>query len=94
MAILKSVKKIIGLSGQDYLIGGTGAEDLFGLAGNDTLQGNGGDDVLSGGTGKDTAVFSGRFADYDFANPAGGLQVTHVRGSRADGSDLVLSDVE
>ena len=94
MANLKSVKKIIGLSGQDFLISGSDAESIFGLAGNDKLKGNGGNDRLYGGTGKDTALFSGKFSDYDFANPSGGLQVTHARGTRADGSDFIAKDVE
>lgn len=94
MAILKTVKKIIGLSGQDYLTGGVAAEDIYGLTGDDTLRGNGGNDRLFGGIGKDTAVFSGKFADYNFANPAGGLQVTHARGTKIDGADFVAADVE
>lgn len=94
MASLKTVKKIIGLSGQDYLTGGVTAEDIYGLTGNDTLRGNGGNDRLFGGIGKDTAVFTGKFADYNFANPAGGLQVTHARATKIDGTDFVAADVE
>lgn len=94
MASLKTVKKILGLSGQDFLTGGSSDESIYGLAGNDTLRGNGGNDALYGGVGIDTAEFSGKFADYNFANPTGGLQVTHARGTKADGSDFVASDVE
>jgi Ca2+-binding RTX toxin-like protein len=49
---------IVGLEGNDHLVGGTLADVLLGGAGNDILIGGLGDDVLSGGTGKDTFRFT------------------------------------
>jgi Ca2+-binding RTX toxin-like protein len=64
---------IQGTAGNDFLVGGNandtlnglaGNDQLYGDAGNDRLIGGGGDDWIGGGDGKDTAVFSGPFADY------------------------------
>ena len=93
MAISK-IKKIVGLSGSDYLYGTSLADYIYGLGGNDFMRGGRGNDFLYGGTGKDTPVFSGKFSDYNFSTVSGGLYVTHARGTRIDGRDFVARDVE
>ncbi|MGO6982523.1 hypothetical protein [Rhizobium leguminosarum] len=60
-----------GREGSDNLHGGAGADTLSGYSGDDVLVGGAGDDTIYGDhlgsfadSGKDTAVFSGNFADY------------------------------
>jgi hypothetical protein len=48
---------IVGLGGNDHLVGGNLADVLLGGAGNDILIGGLGNDVLSGGTGSNTFKF-------------------------------------
>ncbi|WP_210381497.1 cellulase family glycosylhydrolase [Microvirga zambiensis] len=73
-----------GLQGDDFLHGG---------ASDDTLQGGSGNDVLNGGDGTDTAVFTGRRADYTIrARNGGEFQVTDHRPN-GDGIDVV-TDIE
>ena len=48
---------LVGLGGDDHLVGGTLADVLLGGAGNDILIGGLGNDVLSGGTGSNTFKF-------------------------------------
>lgn len=86
--------KLLGDSGNDTLNGGTGNDMLVGGGGNDTLIGGGGNDSINGGGGIDTAVFSGNLADYDFSFVGVNVIVTHARGTRADGTDTVLTSVE
>jgi hypothetical protein len=94
-------------AGNNVIDGGAADDQLQGLAGNDTLRGHGGadllaggpgNDALSGGSGIDTAVFSGRFADYSLSGSiAAGcsLTVTDANGSVGgdDGTD-VLTGIE
>lgn len=93
------IKKILGLSGHSNLIGTSGIEWLYGGSGSDMLTGGGGDDKVYGGAGKDTAIFSGNLSEYTFTNVlgagvAGGLNIAHSGGTKADGKDFVASDVE
>lgn len=84
-----------GGAGNDKLQGEAGDDTLIGGSGNDRLIGGGDDDIINGGSGTDRAIFSGPLEDYDFvANPDGSVTVTHARGTMADGSDTVLSNVE
>ena len=70
-----------GLAGDDTLTGG---------AGDDFLVGGPGDDLLLGGGGVNTAVFSGRLADYDISPGEGGrLFVTDLRDGSPDGTDTL-----
>ena len=86
---------LYGEAGNDGLSGGAGADFLSGAAGNDALVGGAGNDTIYGGTGaSDRAVFSGFRADYTITNAAGGVQVSHLGGAGADGTDFVSSDVE
>lgn len=86
---------IYGLAGDDTINGGGGDDDIYGGDGDDTLIGGAGNDLLSGGAGIDTAVFSGNLRDYNFTTGLDGtMTAVHARGSRADGSDTVQSDVE
>ena len=88
-------EEIHGLGGDDVINGNAGDDDIFGEDGNDVLSGGAGNDVLSGGSGVDTAVFSGKLRDYNVTTTVDGdLSLVHSRGTRADGSDLVRSDVE
>lgn len=86
--------KLNGGAGDDTLNGGVGTDQMIGGAGNDKIIAGPGNDFLYGGPGSDTAIFSGNFADYDFAPVAGGIQVTHARGTMADGSDFLDTTFE
>ncbi len=86
--------KLYGGAGDDTLIGGAGMDLLFGGDGNDSLTGGSRNDFLYGGAGTDKAIFSGNFADYDFSNALGGMQITHARGTQADGSDFLDATFE
>ncbi len=83
---------LMGYEGNDVLFGGLGDDRLFGAEGDDTMTGGGGDDRLFGGAGRDTAVFSGAQSEYTVTRISGSeVQVVHVGGSRADGTDAVFS---
>ncbi len=74
-----------GGSGDDSLLGGRGDDALLGGEGDDVLYGEAGDDLLVGGAGDDTAVFSGRYTDYQFAVTDETLSILG-----ADGTDTLL----
>ncbi len=93
MASLK-VTKILGLNGNDVIYGTAASEEIYGFCGDDSIYGGGGNDTLFGGTGFDTAYFSGDCSDYQIVKVAGGLQITQIKGSFADGSDFVSTDIE
>lgn len=84
---------IVGRGGKQQFNGGMGADTLRGGSGNDTLAGDAQDDNLDGGDGEDAAIFSGPCSDYDITRDAasGDLIVSHVRGSRSDGTDRLKS---
>ncbi|MCB1487973.1 MAG: hypothetical protein KDJ88_11020 [Bauldia sp.] len=94
---------LYGGGGRDKLKGGAGHDDLFGGNSNDVLRGGLGDDMLTGGRGNDhlyggggddSAIFSDAFDNYDFTVVAGGLQITHARGTKADGTDFLSTSIE
>jgi VCBS repeat-containing protein len=68
--------------------GNSGANRLHGADGDDRIEGRAGDDTLHGGVGADTAVFSGNFDDYSFAQAGGVLTVTDLRAA-GDGTDTI-----
>lgn len=53
-----------GGDGDDWITGFDGFDSLSGGAGDDTITGGRGSDFIDGGDGNDTAVFSGKRADY------------------------------
>jgi Ca2+-binding RTX toxin-like protein len=55
---------LTGGDGNDVLNGSDGNDSLYGGKGNDVLTGGAGNDYLDGASGTDTAVFSGKLADY------------------------------
>lgn len=77
-------------AGSDTVSGGALADTLRGGGGDDRLTGAGGDDLLDGGSGTDTAVFSGRYADYRFDLLTDGLRLSDGR-SGGDGADTARS---
>ena len=77
-----------GTSGVDNIVAGAANDTLIGEEGDDTLTGGAGDDLIFGGNDTDTAVFSGNFAAYTFADDNGDVVVTGP-----DGVDR-LTDIE
>jgi hypothetical protein len=67
-----------------------GADTLNGTAGNDFMMGLGGNDVLNGNAGVDTAVFSGKRADYTLVRNTNSSTVTDKVVGR-DGQDTLVS---
>jgi Ca2+-binding RTX toxin-like protein len=90
---LTGIAEIQGNGWIDVITGNSGNDTIRGLAANDVLKGGGGNDLLDGGDGTDTAVFSGNFADYSFAqNADGSWQATGIAGAGlADGSDKLVA---
>ena len=88
------VSKLLGLNGNDTIYGTAKSEQIFGFCGDDKIYGGGGNDTIYGGIGFDTVYFTQACSNYKIVKVAGGLQITHVKGSKADGSDFVSSDVE
>ncbi|MFO1172993.1 MAG: Ig-like domain-containing protein [Hyphomicrobiaceae bacterium] len=78
----------------DLVVGDKGNDIIDGGAGNDILQGGTGNDTIIGGLGTDTVRLLGNLADYDITFTAGGVIVTHARGSQADGTDFIASSIE
>jgi Ca2+-binding RTX toxin-like protein len=85
---------LTGGSDNDLVVGDKGNDILDGGAGNDILQGGTGNDTITGGLGTDTVRLLGNLADYDIVFTAGGVTVTHARGSQADGIDFIATSVE
>lgn len=80
------VEKIYGTSGNDVLLGTQYTDLLVGGAGNDRIWG--------GKSGTDTAVWSGKFADYAIVdNGNGSYTIIDKRSGTNDGTDVVR-DVE
>ena len=77
--------------GNDVLAGTVGNDTINGADGNDTITGGVGNDNLNGGNGIDTAVFSGKLADYTLTRTGTAYQVRDNRGT--DGTDF-LTNVE
>ena len=81
------------LAGDDSFVGGR-FQDRFGApaARNVTVQGGGGDDIFIGGSGTNTAIYSGRLADYFLIHTKGANNQFTVRDTRAgspDGQDTL-----
>ncbi|WP_338847538.1 putative Ig domain-containing protein [Massilia sp. W12] len=62
---------LIGLVGDDTLVGGNSDDTLTGLAGNDSLVGNSGHDIINGGAGNDTLYGNAGSDQYLFARGHG-----------------------
>ncbi len=67
-----------------------GSDTFNGTAGNDFMTGLGGNDVLNGNAGVDTAVFSGKRADYTLVRNTNSATVTDKVTGR-DGQDTLVS---
>jgi hypothetical protein len=77
---------LTGSAGNDFIDGGAGNDTLVGLDGWNLLRGGAGNDKfvvgtelnhLSGGAGNDTAVFQGKYYDYDIRFGQLGAEVQH-----------------
>jgi Ca2+-binding RTX toxin-like protein len=66
-----------------------GVENVTGGSGDDRIGGDATNNALAGGAGNDTAVFSGRRADYTIVAIGGAYQLTDNRAGANDGIDLV-----
>ncbi len=76
---------------QDWFLGANSDNDIiYGGAGNDTITGGIGNDVIDGGDGIDTAVFSGKAADYTISFVNGQIVVTDSVPAR-DGTDRITN---
>jgi Ca2+-binding RTX toxin-like protein len=64
---------------------------LIGNEGNNSLSGAGGNDSLDGGAGADTAIYSGKRADFSVTKTSTGLSVVDSRGT--EGADT-LTNIE
>ena len=83
---------ITGTLFSDVLTGTGGNDSITGLAGNDTLIGSKGNDSIDGGLGTDTAVLSGKIADYFISyNRALGTATITDKRSNGDGIDSLKS---
>ncbi|WP_279595947.1 beta strand repeat-containing protein [Methylobacterium sp. J-059] len=74
-----------GGDGSDIIKGGAGADEIWADAGDDLVTGGAGNDLIYGGAGTDTAIFSGKFADYRIVTD--GLTATVTDINLADGND-------
>ena len=86
---------LTGNLGNDLLLGSAGDDSISGGEGDDELAGGEGNDALDGGAGSDTALFSDVYSNYELSrnDSTGVVTVSHVRGSRADGTDT-LANIE
>lgn len=82
---------LFGNGGNDTLIGGSGRDYIDGGAQNDRMMGERGNDTIDGGYGWDTAIYSGRQADYTVTRNADGSTTVLHNGGGIDGIDLVLN---
>jgi hypothetical protein len=90
MAIFTGSKKknvLNGTGDDDQLLGLGGHDQLFGHAGADVLVGGRHKDKIDGGSGIDTAVFSGKYDDYEISFQNNGTIL--VKGK--DGKDTVVN---
>lgn len=74
-----------GTARADNLIGTINSDVINGLDGNDRISGGGGNDQINGGSGIDTAVYSGRRAEYIVSGNVANATVS-------DRGDLVARD--
>lgn len=91
------LERALGGKGDDQLTGNAADNTLSGGAGNDRLAGLQGNDTLDGGSGLDTALYSGKRADYTILRNNGGnngsASVAAQAGTGNEGQD-VLTGVE
>jgi len=81
-----------GGDGSDRIASNGGDDQLYGDGGNDTLSGGPDNDLLDGGSGDDTALFSGKFADYSISYNAATDQYTVAdKVVGRDGTDTVIN---
>ena len=82
---------IFGLDGNDTIDGGAGRDTIDGGRGNDRITGGRGNDAMDGGLGWDTAIYSGKKADYTITHNAdNSITVLNLAGG-ADGVDVLLN---
>lgn len=95
---LYQVENLTGSQFNDMLVGDSATNALDGGAGSDALYGGGGDDRITGGTGSDyidgqagsnTAVFAGKFADYQIVTGTTVTTVTGIGARSGDGTDTL-----
>ena len=90
---------LLGLEGNDTLVGGWVDDILSGWSGNDTLDGNGGNDILRGRSGSDRFMLAHTYsgvgsayiviiADYDQGN-----DISHLYSS-TEGDAIDISDIK
>jgi Ca2+-binding RTX toxin-like protein len=79
------IDRLVGTTGDDYLVGDSFANRILGLEGNDTILGLGADDTLMGGVDNDLLLGG---LDNDVL--MGGTQEDTLRGD--DGNDLLLGE--
>lgn len=78
--------------GDDIVVGGAGNDVIFGGSGNDNLEGDAGNDDIDGGDGvADTAIYSGKSADYVVTKDTSG---SFYKVTSLDGSIDTLKNVE
>jgi Ca2+-binding RTX toxin-like protein len=85
---------IFGNDGVNKIRGNAGNDWIYGDEGDDNITGGVGDDHIDGGGGKDTAVFSGKLADYSITTVGGVTTVTDLLASDGDDGTDVLQGVE
>lgn len=85
---------IFGNDGANKIKGNAGDDWIYGDEGDDTITGGLGNDHIDGGAGKDTAVFSGKIADYSITTVGGITTVVDLLASDGDDSTDTLQGVE
>jgi serralysin len=86
------IDTIIGNTANNKLFGNAGNDVISGAEGNDLLDGGLGNDRLDGGVGSDTAVFTGKRADYLIeAGEGDTFIIRDTRKGSADGTDTLIS---
>ncbi len=84
---------INGEAGNDSLDGGMGDDTLIGGAGDDTIKGGPENDLIDGGDGNDTAIFSGKRADYVVETDGVTTTVTDAYGTDTlSGVEILVFD--
>lgn len=73
------------------LKGGLLADTILGGAGGDTITGGGSNDKIDGGAGINTAVYSGKFADYTVTTDGNGTYTVTDSVNNRDGIDTLTN---
>ena len=74
-----------------HAVGGAGNDRILGNAADNRLTGGAGNDVIDGGLGRNTAVFSGKSADYLWSRQADGSWRIADQRANGDGTDQLIS---